>query len=202
MAMLMTNRVFAKTWGGRTGREPAQEFWPTVIGKLHARHPLSRRVASVGETGVGAGLLVPVTGFDGQSQRGGVLGAGLLGLPRGVQRFTDAVERLCLTVAVARLAEEGEGLPQLAGRPLVAGLPQVNDAQVGQCGQSGRIMTPARAVCGTRCYLRMLTARARTRTTVTIDTADCSSMAVFAHRDSGMTSVGLNAAALVNDRYR
>lgn len=39
MAMLMTNRVFAKTWGGRTGREPAQEFWPTVIGKLHARHP-------------------------------------------------------------------------------------------------------------------------------------------------------------------
>ncbi len=56
-------------------------------------------------------------------------------------------------------------------------------------------------VCGRRCYRRMLTARAMTRTTVTIDTADCSSMAVFAHRDSGMTSVGLDAAALVNDRY-
>jgi len=66
----------------------------------------------------------------------------------------------------------------------------------------GRVTRRPRAVCGARCYRRMLTARAMTRTTVTIDTADCSSMAVFAHRDSGMTSVGLNAAALVNDRYR
>ena len=39
MAMLMTNQVFAKTWGGRTGPEPAEEFWPTVIGELRARHP-------------------------------------------------------------------------------------------------------------------------------------------------------------------
>ena len=39
MAMLMTNQVFAKTWGGRTGREPAQEFWPDVIGQLRTRHP-------------------------------------------------------------------------------------------------------------------------------------------------------------------
>jgi hypothetical protein len=39
MAMLMTNHVFAKTWGGRTGREPAEEFWPAVIGKLRGRHP-------------------------------------------------------------------------------------------------------------------------------------------------------------------
>jgi len=70
-------------------------------------------------------------------------------------------------------------------------------------GPGGPARLPcAPGVCGTRCYRRMLTARATTRTTVTIDTADCSSMAVFAHRDSGMTSVGLNAAALVNDRYR
>ena len=39
MAMLMTNQVFAKTWGSRAGREPAEEFWPTVIGDLRGRHP-------------------------------------------------------------------------------------------------------------------------------------------------------------------
>jgi hypothetical protein len=39
MAMLMINQVFAKTWGGRTGPEPAEEFWPTVIGELRTRHP-------------------------------------------------------------------------------------------------------------------------------------------------------------------
>ena len=39
MAMLMTNQVFAKTWGGRTGPEPAAEFWPAVLGQLRARHP-------------------------------------------------------------------------------------------------------------------------------------------------------------------
>jgi hypothetical protein len=39
MAMLLTNQVFAKTWAGRTGPEPAAEFWPAVIAGLHARHP-------------------------------------------------------------------------------------------------------------------------------------------------------------------
>ncbi len=39
MAMLMTNQVFGKTWGGRTGPEPETEFWPDVIAKLRARHP-------------------------------------------------------------------------------------------------------------------------------------------------------------------
>jgi hypothetical protein len=39
MAMLMTNRVFAKTWGSRAGPEPAQEFWPGVIGELRTLHP-------------------------------------------------------------------------------------------------------------------------------------------------------------------
>ena len=32
------------------------------------------------------------------------------------------------------------------------------------------------------------------------ETADCTSIAIFAHRDSGITSVGLNAVAFVNDR--
>jgi hypothetical protein len=39
MAMLMTNQVFAKTWGVRAGGEPAEEFWPAVIAGLRARHP-------------------------------------------------------------------------------------------------------------------------------------------------------------------
>jgi hypothetical protein len=39
MAMLMTNQVFARTWGGRTGPEPQEEFWPKVIAGLRARHP-------------------------------------------------------------------------------------------------------------------------------------------------------------------
>jgi hypothetical protein len=45
MAMLMTNQVFAKTWGGRTGREPAEEFWPAVIAELRRRHPQTVLVA-------------------------------------------------------------------------------------------------------------------------------------------------------------
>ncbi len=80
---------------------------------------------------MGAGLLVPVTGLDGQSERGGVLGARLLRLSRGVQCFPDAVERLGLAVAVAGLAEDGESPPQIIGRLLVAALLQINDAEVG-----------------------------------------------------------------------
>ena len=45
MAMLMTNQVFAKTWGGRTGQEPSEEFWPTVIAGLRGRHPETVLVA-------------------------------------------------------------------------------------------------------------------------------------------------------------
>jgi hypothetical protein len=39
MAMLMTNDVFAKTWGNRAGPAPADDFWPVVIGGLRATHP-------------------------------------------------------------------------------------------------------------------------------------------------------------------
>ncbi len=45
MAMLMTNQVFAKTWGGRTGREPGEEFWPAVIAGLRSRHPQTVLIA-------------------------------------------------------------------------------------------------------------------------------------------------------------
>jgi hypothetical protein len=39
MAMLVTNDVFAKTWGERVGPAPVEEFWPEVIGGLRTRHP-------------------------------------------------------------------------------------------------------------------------------------------------------------------
>ena len=45
MAMLMTNQVFAKTWGGRTGQEPGEEFWPAVIAGLRSQYPQTVLVA-------------------------------------------------------------------------------------------------------------------------------------------------------------
>jgi len=41
----MTNQVFARTWGGRTGPAPDAEFWPTVLGALRARHPETVMIA-------------------------------------------------------------------------------------------------------------------------------------------------------------
>jgi hypothetical protein len=45
MAMLMTNQVFAKTWAGRTGPEPAAEFWPTVLSYVRGRYPETVMIA-------------------------------------------------------------------------------------------------------------------------------------------------------------
>jgi hypothetical protein len=45
MAMLMINRIFAGTWGSRAGPEPAEEFWPAVIGQLRTQHPETVLVA-------------------------------------------------------------------------------------------------------------------------------------------------------------
>jgi hypothetical protein len=39
MAMLMTNEVFARTWGQRAGATPDADFWPTLIGRVKAVHP-------------------------------------------------------------------------------------------------------------------------------------------------------------------
>jgi Alpha amylase, catalytic domain len=39
MAMLMLNDVFARTWGGRAGAIPEQEYWDDVIGAVRAAHP-------------------------------------------------------------------------------------------------------------------------------------------------------------------
>ena len=48
-------------------------------------------------------------------------------------------------------------------------------------------------------YLRILTARAMTSAASISESADCTSIVSFAQCDSGMTSVGLNAVAFVND---
>ncbi|KAA0940698.1 alpha-amylase family protein [Streptomyces apricus] len=39
MAMLMTNDVFARTWGERAGPRPVGEFWPEVMSGVRRRHP-------------------------------------------------------------------------------------------------------------------------------------------------------------------
>jgi hypothetical protein len=39
MAMLMTNEVFARTWGERAGPAPQDEYWPVLIGRAKAAHP-------------------------------------------------------------------------------------------------------------------------------------------------------------------
>jgi glycosidase len=39
MAMLMTNEVFARTWGDRAGVVPSEEYWPALIGRVKAKHP-------------------------------------------------------------------------------------------------------------------------------------------------------------------
>jgi hypothetical protein len=39
MAMLMTNDVFSRTWGGRTGPPPPEDFWPAVVRQVRARQP-------------------------------------------------------------------------------------------------------------------------------------------------------------------
>ena len=39
MAMLMTNEVFARTWGDRAGAGPSDEYWVDVIARARAVHP-------------------------------------------------------------------------------------------------------------------------------------------------------------------
>ncbi|GAA2253028.1 hypothetical protein GCM10010145_20980 [Streptomyces ruber] len=39
MAMLMMNDVFARTWGGRAGPAPDEDFWPAVLPAVRRRHP-------------------------------------------------------------------------------------------------------------------------------------------------------------------
>lgn len=39
MAMLVMNDTFARTWGGRAGDRPPDDYWPTVISAVRETHP-------------------------------------------------------------------------------------------------------------------------------------------------------------------
>jgi glycosidase len=39
MAMLMMNDVFERTWGGRGGPRPEDDYWPTMIAEVKSGHP-------------------------------------------------------------------------------------------------------------------------------------------------------------------
>ncbi|MBO0910659.1 MAG: alpha-amylase [Acidobacteria bacterium] len=39
MAMLLTNPIFERTWGGRSGKRPATEYWVDIISAIKNRHP-------------------------------------------------------------------------------------------------------------------------------------------------------------------
>jgi hypothetical protein len=51
-------------------------------------------------------------------------------------------------------------------------------------------------------YLKMFTARAATRSTVTAEMPDSESINILARRVSGIASVGLNAIEFVKETYR
>jgi hypothetical protein len=39
MAMLMTNEVFARTWGERAGAPPEDDYWPAIVAAIRGTHP-------------------------------------------------------------------------------------------------------------------------------------------------------------------
>ena len=45
MAMLMLNAIFERTWGGRAGAKPDNDYWTTVIPAIKGRHPEFRFIA-------------------------------------------------------------------------------------------------------------------------------------------------------------
>jgi hypothetical protein len=47
MAMLVTNRIFAQTWGDRVGDLPEREFWQVVIPAIKQQHPDFKFMAEV-----------------------------------------------------------------------------------------------------------------------------------------------------------
>lgn len=95
----------------------------------------------------------------------------------------------------------------LGGRP--HGFPQLGDRTVlfvpVREGRRPRAAHPGsdRDLNGPRArgstYFRTFTARVMTSATVINEIADWTSIVSLAHRDIGMTSVGLNAVAFVND---
>ncbi len=69
-------------------------------------------------------------------------------------------------------------------------------------GQSLQAQRRVTTISGYWVVPSTFTARATISATVISETRDSAIMSSLAHRDSGSVSVGLNAVALVNDRYR
>ncbi|WP_436521388.1 alpha-amylase family glycosyl hydrolase [Actinoplanes sp. HUAS TT8] len=61
MAMLLTNDIFARTWGRYAGPPPEAEFWPDLIGRLRERHP---EVVLIAEVYWDTEWLLQQQGFD------------------------------------------------------------------------------------------------------------------------------------------
>ncbi len=45
MAMLLLNDIFERTWGGRAGAKPANEYWTSVIPAIKGKYPEFRFIA-------------------------------------------------------------------------------------------------------------------------------------------------------------
>lgn len=61
MAMLVTNAIFARTWGHRVGPPPSTELWPALIATIRADHPDFQFIA---ETYWDTERLLVEQGFD------------------------------------------------------------------------------------------------------------------------------------------
>ena len=62
MAMLMTNEVFARTWGERAGPAPAEEYWPAA--DRRARRPRTRTSLFIAEAYWDMEWTLQQQGFD------------------------------------------------------------------------------------------------------------------------------------------
>ena len=122
---------------------------------------------------------------------------------KGFAAFSGSVRRGEITWPYARpsvLATTGKPPVTLTGSSPSAATAAVT-APRGRLGVNRPAGAPGPAA-GTSApgYFKMLTARATISATVMMEMTDCRAMASFAQRDSGITSVGLNADALVNAR--
>ena len=91
-----------------------------------------------------------------------------------------------------------------AGRPPLRATTTKSENQPLRLGRSGksrglRSLPHSRELGG---YFKILTARAITSPNISREPAAWIAIAILAQRESGITSVGLNAVALVKPRYR
>ena len=120
--------------------------------------------------------------------------------PRSPDRSADARSAGHVLGPVALAAGKRLAAPVVGAgscpSALTAAVPHLRPAPGKPAGRAPGLATDTSAPG----YFRMLTARATISATVTMEMTDCRAMASLAQRDSGSTSVGLNADALVNAR--